>query len=238
MARSWKIMGALCVAYLYNIFLNKTLTTSRTQAIVRIIQTGQCPENSDTEGWCDNMNLLQASLMFIPALLSPAPDSTLVFDFSRGSAADWIIVNDGVMGGLSRSEFTDTGEGYAVFRGAVSLDNNGGFASVRGLVSDGALDTSRAVVLRVRGDGRTYQVRLRTDRRFDGIAYRATFETTAGEWQDLVIPFSDFVPTFRGRTPRGAPALAPEDIRQFGLMIADKREGDFRLEIAWVEGRN
>jgi monofunctional biosynthetic peptidoglycan transglycosylase len=157
-----------------------------------------------------------------------------MFDFREASASDWIVVNDGVMGGLSQSEFSDSGEGYASFQGVMSLENNGGFASVRALVPARLPESTQAVVLRVRGDGRTYQVRFRTDRNFDGISYMAEFETIVGEWLTVEVPIASFEPTFRGWTPRNAPPLAAEEIRQVGLMLADKRSGPFRLDVQTI----
>lgn len=43
----------------------------------------------------------------------------------------WQAINDGVMGGVSVSRLRFDSTGYAVFEGVVSLENNGGFASVR-----------------------------------------------------------------------------------------------------------
>ena len=61
-----------------------------------------------------------------------ASEKTL-FDFSTATNAPaWQVVNDDVMGGVSTSRFSVT-NGVAVFRGEVSLENNGGFASVRSL---------------------------------------------------------------------------------------------------------
>lgn len=154
-----------------------------------------------------------------------------MFDFREDSTSDWIIVNDGVMGGLSQSEFTRSGEGYATFQGTMSLENNGGFASVRALVPSELPSATRTVTLRVRGDGRTFQLRFRTDRRFDGIAYMAEFSTVVGEWLTIEIPISEFRPTFRGWTPPDAPPLDPGEIRQVGLMVADKKAGPFRLDV-------
>lgn len=175
-----------------------------------------------------------APLALIGAPVQTAPDTTGAYYMDARSAADWMIVNDGVMGGLSSSEFVDSGDGHATFRGVLSLDNNGGFASVRGLVQPGAMEGRDALELRVRGDGRTYQIRLRTDRRFDGIAYKAEFVTIDGEWTTIVVPFSDFEATWRGRTPRGAPPLDPAAVRQIGFLIGDKVEGPFRLDVEWV----
>jgi monofunctional biosynthetic peptidoglycan transglycosylase len=77
-------------------------------------------------------------------------------------------------------------------------------------------------------------MRLRVDERFDGIAYRAEFDTIEDVWTTVTLPFDTFTPTFRGSVPPNAPALAPSAVRQLGFLIADKREGAFQLEIARV----
>ena len=71
-------------------------------------------------------------------------------------------------------------------------------------------------------------------RAFDGVAYRWSFTAPAGEWVVLEAPYREFVPTFRGRILRDVPPIDPEKIRQLGLMIADKKEGPFRLEVDWI----
>ena len=158
-------------------------------------------------------------------------------DFSRDNeAAHWELVNDSVMGGVSRSEMRIADDGIAVFEGTVSLENNGGFAMARTKPGDYAMAGFDGMAIRVRGDGKTYKLRLRTDKRFDGIAYSATFETRAGEWETIHIPFLDFVPTFRGRVLTDVEPLDPVRIRRIGLMIADKQAGAFRLEIDWIAG--
>ena len=166
--------------------------------------------------------------------MSSPQDTARAFEVTATTVADWAIVNDGVMGGLSSSEFVDSGDGFAVFRGDLSLENNGGFASVRGIVPSGAMEQHSGLALRVRGDGRRYQVRLRTNRQFDGVAYMAEFETRDGAWETIEIPFSEFEATYRGMKPRGAPELVPGEIRQLGLLIGDKVEGPFRLDVEWI----
>jgi hypothetical protein len=159
----------------------------------------------------------------------------LLFDFSREAAAGrWAIVNDGVMGGLSQSTLRLTDEGTALFEGTLSLENYGGFASVRTLPQSYSLDDYEGLVMRVRGDGRRYKLRLRTDRNIDGPAYEADFDTIADTWMDVRIPFRDTTPTFRGRRLANMPALEGKMLAQIGLMIADKKAGDFRLEMAWI----
>jgi monofunctional biosynthetic peptidoglycan transglycosylase len=172
----------------------------------------------------------------MPIEAGRSPEKPYLVDFGRqGDVEDWRVVNDGVMGGLSRSQIHATPDGTAVFIGHLSLENNGGFASVRRLLDDVDLSDYDGVIIRVRGDGRTYQIRFRTDRRFDGATYRATFVTEPGQWKLVRISFTEFEPTFRGRL---LPELGPLDtahLQQVAFMVADKKQGLFRLEIEWVK---
>ncbi|QEA37787.1 CIA30 family protein [Pistricoccus aurantiacus] len=151
-----------------------------------------------------------------------------------GEAARWRPINDDVMGGVSESEMRAE-PGIGVFTGSLSLDNGGGFASVRREPQDYRLAGHTGLRIEVRGDGRRYQLRLRTHRLFDGAAYRAFFQPPAGQWQRVTLSWQTFEPVFRGRVLEDAPPLAPEDIQQIGLLIADRRTGPFRLEIAGLE---
>jgi monofunctional biosynthetic peptidoglycan transglycosylase len=157
-----------------------------------------------------------------------------VVDFTRPDEVRWNIVNDGVMGGLSSSDLELTDAGTGLFSGFVSLDNNGGFASIRATFQSMDLSAYQRVRLKVRGDGRSYQLRFRLSGSFDGVSYTSTFETRPGEWMEIDLPFETFQPTFRGRVPRGAGPFDPAKIRQMGVLIGDKKEGSFELEIAWV----
>ncbi|MGB1840575.1 MAG: CIA30 family protein [Longimicrobiales bacterium] len=155
-------------------------------------------------------------------------------DFDEVSPEPWFVVNDGVMGGRSTSTLRLSAPGVAVFEGTLSLENNGGFASVRAGLSAAALAGATRILLRVRGDGKRYQLRLRPGRRMDGIAFGRSFETIAGQWTIVELAIESFEPTFRGYRPRSVPPLDPADAGQVGLMLTDKQEGDFRLEIDWI----
>lgn len=157
-----------------------------------------------------------------------------LIDFTKVDRGSWRTINDGVMGGVSQSDIRRTDQGTGVFEGVLSLENNGGFASVRIVVEPGNLTTYSGLEIRVRGDGRTYQLRLRTNDNFDGIAYRADFATRAGEWITTRIPFEQFLPGFRGRTLSDAAPLDTSQIQQLGFMLADKKPGPFSLEIDFV----
>jgi len=158
-----------------------------------------------------------------------------LFDFADPAAtAAWAAIDDTVMGGVSSSELRPTADGTAVFRGTVSLENDGGFASVRSGAVDFDLAGADGLALRVRGDGRAYKLQVRTDAAFDGIAYQARFTPPAGAWETVRLPFSAFAPTFRGRVLGGAPPLDPGAVRRLGLLISDRQAGPFALELAWI----
>jgi NADH dehydrogenase [ubiquinone] 1 alpha subcomplex assembly factor 1 len=187
-------------------------------------------------------NILMAfvlSAMVLCALVAfaegdPMNEPKNLIDFKNTEDIEWQVINDGVMGGISRSQIRQTETGTGLFSGDLSLENNGGFASVRAQVGRHDLSAFAGLELRVRGDGRTYHLRLRTDDRFDGIAYRAYFESSAEEWVTIQVLFGQFRPTFRGRVIPDAPVLNTEIISQVGFLLADSRPGTFSLEIDYV----
>lgn len=169
-------------------------------------------------------------------MIQPGEPERMVIDFSsEQEKGKWIIINDGVMGGLSKSMLYQNGGNSGIFEGNVSLKNYGGFASVRTKPSDYSLDGYDGIRLRIKGDGKIYSLRLRNDDQFDGVSYVAEFKTRKGSWQEITIPFSDFNPSFRGRMILDMDDLNPSGIRQIGFLIGNKQEGPFRLELAWIK---
>ncbi len=163
-----------------------------------------------------------------------APAGRLITDFTPASAdLGWYVVNDNVMGGRSEGGF-DLQPGELRFAGRTNT-RGGGFSSIR--TGPLQLDLSQfdAIRLRVRGDGRRYTWRLTTDARYFGrpVAYWADFDTVAGAWHTVDVPFSHFVPRFRG-TELDGPPLDSSAITGMGLMIYDKRDGPFELRLASV----
>jgi hypothetical protein len=153
-----------------------------------------------------------------------------------GEVEAWYPINDTVMGGVSSSSIEPGTSGNALFTGVVSLENNGGFASVRNRAGTYDLSDCSGVRVRLRGDGKQYKFNIRTTRRFDGVNYRVEFPTKEGEWMEIDFPLAAFAPTFHGRVLEDAPALDPSRITSFGFLISDKQEGPFRLEIEWIQG--
>jgi hypothetical protein len=165
--------------------------------------------------------------------LTMASQTISIFNFSSETSIDnWQIVNDGVMGGLSDSSIKLTEEGYGSFSGHVSLENNGGFASVR-LPTDIKVENKKQeIVLKIKGDGKTYQCRLKGSRN-QSESYVYEFSTSGG-WQTIKLTVNDFYPQYRGRK-LNAPNFDFEKIALFGFLIANKKEEDFKLLIDSIE---
>jgi len=163
-------------------------------------------------------------------------DNLLLIDFrTPESLESWGSIDDQVMGGVSRSGFTQSGSGAAVFSGNVSFEHHGGFASVRSIPGTYDLSIYSGLEIHVSGDGKSYKLSLTTDPRFESITYRARFETQSEKWKTIRIPFDKFQPTFRGQIVPDAPPLDPGSIRTFGLLISDRQKGEFRLEVKWIK---
>lgn len=159
------------------------------------------------------------------------PGKTL-FDFADPAAMrGWHIEDDGVMGGVSKGTFTRDRNGYAIFSGKVSLENDGGFSSVQCYFDPVDVSSYRTAVLSVRGDGKSYRfiVESEKDARHH---YVANFETT-GEWQEIRIPLRQMYPVRRGNR-LDLPDYPGQTMAQVRFMIANRKAESFRLQIASV----
>jgi len=156
----------------------------------------------------------------------------LIFNFADPLAVDcWRAIDDRVMGGASRSRMRHDPAGHAVFEGAISLERNGGFASVRCAPGDHGLAGALACLLEVRGGSGTFKLNLLTDDTFDGVNYQCSFVTDGIKWQTLRLPLAGFRAAFRGREVAGAPPLDPARVRQVGLLCAARKAGPFALDV-------
>lgn len=159
--------------------------------------------------------------------------NTLLLSAEVNANQQWDVVNDSVMGGVSTSHVMLTQAGL-IFEGNISLENNGGFASIR---TDMKIheQNPKAINLRVKGDGNTYQLRLRTANELDGPAFTHSFKTINNKWIDINIAPKDFVLTFRGKKLEQQPVVTLSKINQLGFLIADSQEGHFKLEVDKIE---
>ena len=160
----------------------------------------------------------------------------ILFDFSKPeAAASWGPIDDRVMGGVSSSTFLYEDLSGALFTGEVSMDHGGGFASVRSGHLDLDLCDFQGLAISFLGDGNSYKLSVVTEPRFDSVVYRAVFKTEPGNWEEVKIPFQQFIPTFRGKTVKEAPTLDPASIVSVGLLISQGQEGPFSLKVSSIK---
>jgi len=165
----------------------------------------------------------------------------------------WFRLDDGVMGGKSETNHAvDAATGILHFTGTINTDG-GGFASIRSKIPEGSLSQYEGIKLRLRGDGKTYKffmtdgtgagpfaskpswqcdvptVSMKTSPKASSGDTSKDNSTTGTEWQEVVIPFHNLLPSFAGGGQR-----APTDeikkkhtfdageMREMGLMLSLK----------------
>ncbi|URE48804.1 Complex I intermediate-associated protein 30 (CIA30) [Musa troglodytarum] len=156
-------------------------------------------------------------------------DGELLFGFKGNITGKliWGALDDVVMGGVSESGFqvdpkgNEDGGPTGLFKGVVSIANNGGFTSIRtkNFSTPEDLSAYDGIEIRVKGDGRRYKLILRTSSDWDTVGYTASFDTTKEKWETIKLPFSSFRPIFRART-----------------LMYSKFEYDGKLNPTFVEG--
>jgi len=159
--------------------------------------------------------------------------SKIIFNFSKNSdVQNWIIVDDVVMGGRSSSTFKCDTDGFGVFEGGISIENNGGFSSVRYSFKRVLIGTCTRIKINFKGDGKKYQLRIKSNSG-DYYSYTTSF-LTSGNWQEIEIPLKEMYPIFRGRKLNQA-NFSNSYIEQVSFLIANKKKERFKLLIDKIE---
>lgn len=175
------------------------------------------------------MNLLLTSILLLGS-------QELITSFSPSDQLNWGTVHDTVMGGRSSGRIFYTQEETMLFKGEVSLENNGGFASIR---SRGALPNlspdSEGLEVRIKGNGREYYFSC-THKQIAlwGGGYWQKFKTKKGEWLTIQLPWGDFIPRNYGARMNNLPKMSSADLAGLGVYMYDKKAGPFELEIDYI----
>lgn len=176
---------------------------------------------------------LIASALTLFAAVYAAGAQPYSLEFNQNETR-WQVVLDGVMGGLSSGQVEETDQGI-VFRGDLSLENNGGFSQIRTPVEQGSFAGADGIEIMVRGDGRSYIF----DARVSGMrvmagSFQHTFETKRDEWTTIRLPFTGFRFHYFGRLMPNVGAIEQAKINSVGITLAEKDPGDFELEIGAI----
>lgn len=152
-----------------------------------------------------------------------------IFDFNtKSNITNWRIVDDVVMGGRSNGTFGLSDSGTGLFKGKVSLENNGGFSMIQYSFDKKQVEKFTKVSIKLKGDGKSYQFRIKTNGS-DYYSYVTSFNTS-GDWQTITIPFSSMYPAFRGRK-LDAENYPGKQMELIAFLIGNKKAESFQLEI-------
>ena len=175
--------------------------------------------------------------LFIITAMVLLMKSQLIFDFNHNAnITDWKIVDDVVMGGRSNGQFKIDSDGNGIFSGDVSVENNGGFSSVRYQFEKINTTKESKVIIRLKGDGKEYQFRIKNNRN-TYYSYITNFKTS-GDWENIIINLKDLYPSFRGQT-MNIPNFAGNSIEEIVFLIGNKKNEPFtlvldRIDIEWL----
>ena len=158
-----------------------------------------------------------------------------IADFTDKNVKEkWGITNDDVMGGVSSSKISTGENDVLVFSGNVSLENNGGFASLRSPIDDYDLSAYEGFLIKVKGDGKNYYLSFRQTKYFTGFNFTRRFQTEKDKWQTIKLPFNEFKLKYYGREVTDSELPDKSSIKQLSILISDKQQGPFNIEIAWI----
>ncbi|PHI19290.1 CIA30 family protein [Lewinellaceae bacterium SD302] len=164
-------------------------------------------------------------------------DPTLeLFTFNENTSPEsWQVQDDVVMGGRSHSYFEVTKDGKGRFHGHVSLENNGGFASIERVLPEPAdLKETNSFQLLVKGDGKTYTFRVRAEED-QNYFHQAEFPTKVSEeWETISIPYASMRAVHHGE-PVDAPNFQGGRAAHLQLLIGNGKEQDFEILLAKIE---
>lgn len=158
-----------------------------------------------------------------------------IFEFDSHDEIDTFYpIDDRVMGGVSNSCLSIAEDSVASFHGTVSLENNGGFASVRAPLNCLDFADASTLKLQVKGDGKCYKLRLFNVATFDSVAFEQSFRPLMGIWHEVALPLESFRAVWRGRPVANSHKFQTAQVCALGLMISEKQIGEFELLVDWI----
>lgn len=155
----------------------------------------------------------------------------IIFDFKKSvDVQHWKVVDDVVMGGESSGTFK-VKNNVGAFEGNISLDNNGGFSSLRYDFEKVLIGDYTKVIITLKGDRKDYQFRIKSNS--GDYSYVASF-STSGEWEEVEIPLKMMYPSFRGRKLDQA-NFSDDHLKEITFLIGNKKEESFILLLEKLE---
>lgn len=178
-------------------------------------------------------------LFIVSSILFGISDSNAqVIDFGKSTGGQyWSVTNDGVMGGLSKGNAW-LSDSTVVFKGEVSLDNNGGFSSLRSPYNSLDFSSYESAEIRLRASGLKFSVTFAKNRRFYIPNYKYVMKLESNQWE--VVTFDlDELKEYRLGNATGE-NITQRDLKNLiGISFINegKEEGPFVLEVDYIKFR-
>lgn len=186
-------------------------------------------------------------------------DTDKIWDFSSPSNIEsWKVTSDSDHGeGYSNGSFMLSPTGHGLFHGNINTKvpkdgvvKKAGYCNItspkprksfkREMYLDWQMYTH--LVLRVRGDGRSYMVNINTSGYFDitwNDMYSYVLYTRGGpHWQETRIPFSKFFMSSKGRVQDKQCAIPLDRIVSIGISAGDRINAPYSLEVDHISLEN
>ena len=158
------------------------------------------------------------------------------FGTSTNRTTNWVILSDNVMGGLSEAQLKYETTSIIV-KGFVSLENRGGFVSIKSTFGKVNLSQYKTVKIKFRSTNQKYSFTLENSRRWYEASYKHDFKAKEiNKWETVSLNLTDFIEEVIGEpTGNKTSNKILEGIVRIGISTNEKREGPFELEIESIE---
>jgi NADH dehydrogenase [ubiquinone] 1 alpha subcomplex assembly factor 1 len=182
------------------------------------------------------MKKLILLLLCISALKSFGQSSIIDFGNSTGKNQEWMLLSDNIMGGNTKSKIEYTNNSV-LLSGNISLDNYGGFSSIKTKYKSFDLSKFTAFKIKFKSTKQKFAFTLEDNQNWTQPNYKYEFSAKKDDtWEEVTIYFKDFKEIIIGE-PTGnlMKSKSLKNIVRMGIMTSEKKEGPFTLEVDYIE---
>jgi hypothetical protein len=177
-------------------------------------------------------------VLFLGLTLNSMPTDDSIFNFGNGEnqIKNWVMISDSVMGGVSKSKLEYT-ENTMILSGDISLDNFGGFASVKTAFGKYDLSQFKGVKIKYKSTNQKFAFTLEDNKNWTLPNYKGNFYSSKADiWEEKTIYFNDFKEYQVGEpTGKKLNDANLKNVVRMGIITTEKKEGPFSIEVDYVE---
>ncbi len=177
---------------------------------------------------------MKAFLIFLLSLT--ISDLTLNFGSGQNQVNNWVLISDNIMGGISKSKLEYT-QNTMILTGNISLDNFGGFASVKTEFGKYDISQFKGIKIKFKSTNQKFAFTLEDSKNWTFPNFKGAFTSTKpNTWEEKIILFKDFKEYQIGE-PTGEKLLESnlKKIVRMGIITTEKKEGPFTIEVDYIE---